>query len=87
MGKTRQKRITKASEHVPSTKSNGRMFLDILIIKEPKNGKKVTLRKKKQRITVDEFIGIKLSDLYKSKNSMIESKCKLFEKWEKMATR
>ena len=57
---------------MPATKSNESVFLDISTIKKPKNGKKATLAKKNWRIIVEEFRGMKFSDLYDTKNGMIE---------------
>ena len=58
-GKARQKKNTKSSENVTATERNKRVFLDILTIKKPRNGNKVTLTKMNWRITVDSFSGIK----------------------------
>ena len=52
-GKAKQKNTTKASGHVPATKSKKRVFLDILMIKKPENVNKSILMKKNWRIMVD----------------------------------
>ena len=72
----------KASKHVPARKSNERVFLDILIIENMKNGNKVILTKNNCKIIVDKFSGIKLSDFYDTKNVMIETTCERFKKWK-----
>ena len=79
-GKAKQKNMTKASGHVPATKSKKRVFLDILMIKKPENVNKAILMKKNWRIMVDEFSGMEFSDFYESKNGTIEPKCEIFEK-------
>ena len=44
-GKIKAEKHYKESKHVPDTKNNERLFLCITMMKEPKNGKKVTLTK------------------------------------------
>ena len=75
MGKAKKKNITKTSKHVSPTKSNERMFLDISMIKKLKNGNKWTLTKINWRMILEEFSGMKLSDLYDTRNGMIEPTC------------
>ena len=77
-----QKNITKAIKHVSARKINERVLLDILMIKKPKNGKKVTLTKNNWRIIVEKFSGMKLSDIFDTKNGRIEPICDRFEKWK-----
>ena len=64
--------MTKASGHVPATKSKKHVFLDILMIKKPENVNKAILMKKNWRIMVDKFSGMEFSDFYESKNGTIE---------------
>ena len=79
--KENQKDLMKASKHVTATKINECVFLEMLTIKKPNNGKKVTLTKKYWRIIVDELIRMKFSNLYYTKNGMIEPTYKRFKKW------
>ena len=47
-----------------------------------RKGKKVTSEKKNWIIIVESFIGMKLSDLYDTKNGIIESTCEQYKKWK-----
>ena len=64
--------FTKAIKHAPATKRYERVFLDISVTKKPNNGNKVTLTTKKCRIVLEEFSGMKLSNLYDTNNGIIE---------------
>ena len=82
-GKGEAKKITTSGKHVPDTKSNEHTFLDISTIKKPKNGKKVTLKKKNRMIMIDKFSERKSYDFYDTKNDMIGPKYERFQKWDK----
>ena len=84
-GKTEN--ITKASENVLAMKCNERVFWGILSIKDPNNGKKVTLKKKNWRFIVNKFSGMKFSNLYDTKNDMVKLTRKRFKNRNKMADR
>ena len=86
-GEANQKKIMKTSEHVTATNRNERVFLDIFMINKLNNGIKVALTKKKWRIVVEKFSGMKFSNLYDTKNGMIEPICEIFKNGNKMTTR
>ena len=69
---------------MPDTKSNGCVFLRILMIKKPDNVNKVTLMKNNWSIIVEGFIGMKFSNVYDTKDGIIEPICKRFGEWGKL---
>ena len=81
-GKFKAENITKASENVLAMKCNERVFWGILSIKDPNNGKKVTLKKKNWRFIVNKFSGMEFSNLYDTNNFMIKPTCERFKKWK-----
>ena len=80
-GKAKQKNVVKKSEHIPATKSNERMFLDISSVRAKKH-LKITVTKQNRRIIVDEMTQMKWSHFFRTKNGMIEPTCVMFHKWK-----
>ena len=75
-----RKNITKENEDVTYTKRNKHVFLDILTINKPNIVNNSILTKKNWSIIGDEFIVMKISDFYDTKNVIIEPTCERFEK-------
>ena len=69
------------SDHNPATKINERVFLHIYTIKEPKGDKKFMITRMKWLIVVDDYIGMKISSFYDTKNGIVEPTCDRFENW------
>ena len=70
-GKAKQKNVVKKSEHIPGTKSNERIFLDISLVRAKKN-MKIVVTKPNWRIMVDERTQMKWSHFFKTKKGMVE---------------
>jgi hypothetical protein len=65
-GKAKQRSVPKVSTHQVATKANeARVFLDIMTVKSPKDGPKVT--KPIWRVIVDEGTQLKFSDFFQRK--------------------
>jgi hypothetical protein len=67
-------------EAPPSTKDESRIYLDIATIKNTKNGPKVY--KGNWRIMVDERTQLKSSDIFDTKNGMVEETCEQLHRWK-----
>jgi len=79
-GKAKQKNVPKASEHIPATTNNERIFLDIATLRKNADGPNVT--KPNWRIMVDERTQLKFSDFFETKNGMVEATCEQLFKWK-----
>jgi len=74
--KAKQKNLPSYEEHVLSTESNGRVFLDLSTVKPPGH-LNVRVNKPHWRIIVDERAQLKVSDFFETKNCMVEPTCEL----------
>jgi hypothetical protein len=81
VAKAKQKNVIKDSEHLPATKPNERIFLDIATIKKPSNKDYLIATNNVWRIMVDEATQLKFSDFFPSKNAMVEPTCAKLNKW------
>ena len=81
-GKAKQKNVPKVSNHVPSTKVNERIYLDIASIKEKKDDKIKNVNKPHCRIMVDEKTQMKIVDFFYAKSGMVEPTCEKIQKWK-----
>ena len=79
-GKAKQRNVPKVSDHVKSTESNGRIFLDLSKVVDPNETSK-SLYKKFWRIMVDEKTGMKFSDFFEAKSGMVEPTLEQFSLW------
>jgi hypothetical protein len=71
--KAKQKNLPRHPDAPPSTKDENRVYLDIATIKKTKKGPKVY--KGNWRIMVDEQTQLKCSDIFDTKNGMVEDTC------------
>jgi hypothetical protein len=78
--KAKQKNVPKDSDHEPATGSDRRIFLDIATIKKTKKGPLVT--KPNWQLMVDEQTRLKFSNLFQTKNGMVEPTCAQFHRWK-----
>ena len=75
-GNAKQKNVPKVSNyHVPSTKVNERIYLDIASIKEKKDYEINNVNKSHSRIMVDEKTQMNIIDFFYTKNGMVEPAC------------
>ena len=79
--KAKQKNLPSHGEHVTSTENNGRVFLDMSVVKAPEH-LKMKVTKPHWRMIVDERTQLKFSDFYQTKNGMVEPTCEKFHKWK-----
>jgi len=82
MAKAKQKAVPKCSTHVPSNKPGERLFLDISIIKKPKELKYIG--KPNWLMIVDEKSKLKFSKFCKTKKEIVEPSCVLINKFREM---
>jgi hypothetical protein len=68
VAESKQKNMTKVSEHVKSDNPGERMFLDLASFKPPRKG--MVMHKPNWRLMVDESTNFKITDFYKKKNGM-----------------
>ena len=81
--KAKQRNVPKLSNHQPSNEVNGRVFLDLSVIKRPKEMDDISITKGNWCLIVDEATGMKFSSFHETKNGMIEPVCEKFSKWSK----
>ena len=81
--KAKQKNLhTKMAEEMTNKamKPNQHMYLDLATIKSPKSMPNVPL--KVWHIIMDELMGLKFSNFFKTKAAMVEPTCELLNKWK-----
>ena len=83
MGKARQKNIPKISQHDRSNEPNGRIYLDISIIKKPKSNDQVKkVNKGNWCLIVDEYTGFKTTIFTQTKSGMVKPVCEQLSRWK-----
>ena len=71
-GKAKQKNVPKETEGPPATKDADRLYLDCSTLKDSKTGQ---VSRKTWRLMVKEWTGLKITDMFPSKNAMVEPTC------------
>eukprot|EP00957_Ditylum_brightwellii_P141865 10808247-Ditylum_brightwellii.AAC.1 len=82
VGKARQKKAKKHSDHEKADRPGKQIFTDISTIKGTKNGPKVNT-KRRWLILVDEHSTLCMSSFHTTKNGMVEPTLEKFSRWEK----
>ena len=79
--KAKQKNLTKDSDHEPSTESNGRIYMDQMTLRAPKEATTV-VTKPNWLMMVDEKTKMKFSTFHQTKSGFHDSTCAKMNLWK-----